>query len=295
MTVIDFKSCKYFFLPINPRCTTTTSTTIVATTTTTTSITSTTSTTILPLTTSTTTTIDGISRCGVFLISPRGEIYSYEPSSGTCKFLSDTGFPAVDIANTDNKLWTNNYNEVIREFNITFSPFSISFNRSIVASSYTGAGLTVKSANDITGVYELVGGGSPNSILKFTIGPSDVNEVVLFNMGADRTVSGDIIYNAVTDTYLISNHDSSNTNYITEYTSDGTVVFEIIVQPNDIFSLFVYEGVNYGIGYDSSVYRISPSGITFVNTLPVISGIMGASQNLACIDVTTSTTTTILI
>lgn len=48
MTVIDFRSCEYFFLPVNPLCTTTSTTTVISTTTTTT-------TTSVPTTTTTTT------------------------------------------------------------------------------------------------------------------------------------------------------------------------------------------------------------------------------------------------
>lgn len=58
MSIVDLKSCEYFFLPVNPLCSTTTTTTTIASTTTTTSSTSTstTSTTSSSTTTSSTTT-----------------------------------------------------------------------------------------------------------------------------------------------------------------------------------------------------------------------------------------------
>ena len=58
MTVVNLKTCEYFFLPVNPLCSTTTTTTTIASTTTTTSSTSTstTSTTSSSTTTSSTTT-----------------------------------------------------------------------------------------------------------------------------------------------------------------------------------------------------------------------------------------------
>ena len=57
--VADLRSCEYFFLPINPLCTTTSTTTTAISTTTTTSSssTSTTTTTIAPTTTTTTTAV----------------------------------------------------------------------------------------------------------------------------------------------------------------------------------------------------------------------------------------------
>lgn len=205
------------------------------------------------------------------------------------------GVGAVDIATTNTKLWINYYGTTIQEFNITLSPFTITFSRSIILPSAPGAGLTVRSANDITSTYELIGGGNPNSIKKFTITSTSVTQSYLFNMGTSRIVTGDIIYNAITDTYLIANNDTvSGLHYITEFTSVGVVNFEIVVSPTNIYGLFVYDGENYAVGYDHLVYKISISGISLFSTIPMIPGINGSSQDVSCINITTSTTTTSL-
>jgi hypothetical protein len=77
MSVVDFRQCKYFFLPLNPKCTTTTSSTTIFVPTTTTSTTITTSTTSTtttvypPITTTTTTTTTCHCYTG-YIVTPDG-------------------------------------------------------------------------------------------------------------------------------------------------------------------------------------------------------------------------------
>ena len=265
--------------------TTTTTTTLVPTTTTTTTriITTTTTTTLSPTTTTTTTGLPIVTSCGVFLVTPLGDVYDYEPTSGTCRFLMSTGVSAFDIANTETKLWTGNGSFFLQEYNITLNPFSYSFSRTITLPSSSGAGLTVKSANDGTGIYELIGGGAPSTIKNFRITPSSVTETILFTMGEDRGVTGDIIYNSTTNTCLISNNSGEGIFYITEYNiGDGSVINEIIISQTDIYGLYVYEGVNYAIGYNHAIYIINSSSISPIGTVPMIPGINGSSQNVTC-------------
>ena len=383
MTVVDFRLCEYFFLPVNPACTTTTSTTIIIPTTTTTTTaspttpttttsttipspdsvctsgfvghdqlngtyiyvgvtngkphyqkdglydiywtgtywtidhvvsssenvanpalvlmwtispidntiivvegnctTTTTTTTSIPVTTTTTTT-QIVSACAVLFVTSNGDIYGFEPSTGACTFLVATGRSAVDIASTDTKLWTSPGGYTINEFDITLTPFTCVFNRTITVDSVVGAGLTVKSADDVTETYELVGGGSPNYITKYTLTPLGATDSLLFEMGADRKVTGDIIYNANTDLYLISNFDiNTYASYITQFDNTGTKIFEILIVPINAFGLYVYNGDNYMVTSSHDIYFITPADIILVGVVSMVPSINGASQNVACI------------
>lgn len=275
--------------------TTTTSTSSTTTTTTTIIPTTTTTTTGVPTTTTTTTGLPVVTECAVFFVTGNGQVWSYEPSTNTSTYLFYSAFAAVDIANTNTKLWLNTGGNSLREYNITLDPFTYSFSRDLTSSANFGAGLTVKSENDSTQVYELVGGGNPNYIRKFTVTSSGVTQTLLFAMGLTRNVVGDIIYNATSNTYLIANYEVIGgvaINYITEFQSNGTIISEISGVPPSIFGLYTYNGVNYAVNYNRTLYRIDPTALVAIGTIPSLSSINGASQNVACINFTTTTSTT---
>ena len=65
--------------------------------------------------------------CSLIFNSDTGGIYSYNSLTNTSTFLYDSGIVSGDIATTQNKLWL--YSSVIHEYDITLSPWSITFNR----------------------------------------------------------------------------------------------------------------------------------------------------------------------
>ena len=77
--------------------------------------------------------------CSLIFNSDTGGIYSYNSLTNTSTFLYDSGIISGDIATTQNKLWL--YSSVIHEYDITLSPWSITFNRNISLSVTLGSGL----------------------------------------------------------------------------------------------------------------------------------------------------------
>lgn len=223
------------------------------------------------------------------MVAPNGDIYDYEPSEGTCTYLFSTGMYSVDVANTDTKLWVNGGSGMLREFNITLDPFTYSFSRDITVGASLGAGLTVYSADDITETYVLLAGIS--YIRKFTITPGGTSFTTLFSLGTNRYVTGDIIYNASNNTYLVSNTQSSfsNSYYITEYDEYGTVISELTIPYSNIYGLFEYEGLRYAVRGTKEFYEITSGGLIYVGIIPTIIVVNGASQNVTCIGATTTT------
>jgi uncharacterized protein (TIGR02145 family) len=313
---INLRDCSYFFLPVNPLCTTTSTTTIIVTTSTTTTeapTTTTTTTTESPTTTTTTTdeptttttTTLSPDECKVLIITPTGSVFSYDvlTNTTTYRFNAISGHPnygaTVDIANSNNKLWVNFATGTwIREFDITLNPFSAIYSRDIDIGINTGVGLGLKSADVLNDIYVLIGSYA-SDIIEITITNIGATTATLFSMPVPSGMTGDIIYNSNTDTYIISRYvvDIPNVIYsITEFTDDGTIVTNLSNIVSNIYGLFSDGGTLYGVRDNSEVYIVEYNGLTLVNTIPGGISINGSSQDLYCITgniPTTTTTTTI--
>jgi hypothetical protein len=130
-------------------------------------------------------------------------IYSYDVNTNVSTFLQ-TGYSGFsggspDIANTSTKLWVysptgaTNSTRIV-EYNITLSPYTSTYSRTITANVAFGNGLC---AIDDTNLLSSTRPNSQNivSIINITLNPNNTSTVQnLFTLPSFRQVTGDIIY-----------------------------------------------------------------------------------------------------
>ena len=182
----------------NPPTTTTTSTTLEPTTTTTTTAselttTTTSSTSTSTSTTTTTTTGFPLSSCSVLINEVNGNIVGYNTSTNESRILTNLPF-SNDIANTATKMWLYyNIDSIIKEYNITLNPWTLSYNRDI---SYPvgvtfGAGLGAIDNVTLITTNNLV---SPIPIIEINItGSTAIIISTIASLDPGYSITGDIL------------------------------------------------------------------------------------------------------
>ena len=221
--------------------------------------------------------------CSVIVNTDTDELYSYDFQTGDVELLNsyfDTPLPTSpdDVAHTNNKLWLYTPSNQLYEYNITLNPFTGVLNR-IFNVTTLGFGLAAK--NDTT-LISSIGNTMYEISLPF------VTYTPLFNLPANREITGDIIY--TTNNKLITSNYNINTfmDYITQqdYTT-GVVEFDIPLPGiSDVFGLFIEDGEIYFTTEDGSVYLVektSPYTVTYQTNNGLIN--YGASQIPSCCDV----------
>lgn len=261
--------------------------------------TTTTSTTATPTTTTTTTTLQIIiPECSTFITSSNSvQYYNFETNSFT--YLFSEGFGSwVDIANTNDKLWITS-GELIKEYDITFNPWTASFNRDIIINS--GPGLTANNNN-------LLVGSLNNKIISIDIsGPTptylEIATLPSFGGMYSTTISGDLLLTSnnklicTTATYTDGPIDYYYTRLL-QYdfiTMDLELVIDLYPTITAPYGLSENNGNIYIFcgGSCDKLFSISPNypyNITEVETLSV----SGASVEKSCATssfITTTTTT----
>jgi uncharacterized delta-60 repeat protein len=245
--------------------------------------------------TPTATPVNVIESCHVIVNTSFGEIYEYSPDTNQLTFLfshsGQTNGLSTDMAMTDTKLWV--YTDKIYEYDITLNPWSYSFNRAIVYGGI-GAGLVAK---DNTTLY---GGGS--AIKQYVITGSTAVETTLFNLpligGFASNVTGDLIYNAISDTFLIL-YDGNGKWFLGQFTSSGTLTNGVELTGLTItsgYAIYQYSGSIYIINSnDYKVYSVDPTTLatTYVQTAPTVPGqIYGGAQSPSCLSIVLTPTPT---
>ena len=294
--------------------TTTTSTTIIPTTTTSTSSSTstttstsststtapptTTSTTIQPTTTTTTTLPIIITECSTFIVYANNVgYYDFETNSFTNLFSEGSG-SWNDVANTNDKLWIAN-SGLIKEYDITFNPWTASFNRNIIINA--GPGLTAVD-NDF-----LIGSMSNKIILIDISGttPTYTEIATLPSFGSlyGSSISGDIMLTAnnklicTVQTYTEGSPDYYHTRLL-QYdfiTMNLEVVVDLYPIVNGPFGLTENNGNIYIFNASDSNKLFSISSIYpyETNEVNVLSEqVLGASVEKSCVTSSFITTTT---
>jgi hypothetical protein len=90
-------------------------------------------------------------------VSTTCSVYSYDFTTSSTTFLQNFNVASPDIAHTDKKMWLYDTNPTIGkiyEYNITLSPWSATFNRTINIPAFTdigaGLGVATSAATSIT-------------------------------------------------------------------------------------------------------------------------------------------------
>jgi hypothetical protein len=224
-----------------------------------------------------------LSTCSVVYISG-AKIYSYNLTAGTSTLLTVPGTTSgSDIAHTSSKLWTSSVSQ-IREWNITLSPFTATFNRNITLPHNIGTGLA---AIDNTTLLTTNTTVSPNTVVTLDITTSTAVSTFKFNLIAGRSIAGDLLL--TTDNKVITTTNGGGGQYLTQYDySTGAIEADILISPTITVPWGIFEdgGEIYIMAGNptGSVYHInntSPYTITFVGSAGHVVG--GASQLPECL------------
>ena len=200
-------------------------------------------------------------------------IYSYNPNTTVLTYLYDSTNGSSDIANTSNKLWVyNGGGGSLLEYDITLSPFSQTYNRTIT-SVYLNAGLC---AIDDTTLINING----SNVYEIDITTNVASPTLKWSTISGRAVAGDYMY-TTTNKLIITNNSSSGA-HITQYDyTTGTVEVDLditatIPQP---YGVFEYVSEIYIVNSNGEVYQImgsSPYTLTLVDDIAIT--VYGASQ-----------------
>jgi len=208
---------------------------------------------------------------------------------------------------TANKLWAYNLTpggtNSIFEYNISFNPWSISFNRTI---TYTipATGSAPKGLCAINNTTLVVGGvysstsayGDIYSIYQLDTTTTTASATKLFDLYAGFNVTGDILYLSSRNTFVIAYNNSTSDLRIGEFSTNGLVLHEVLNIPNYPTGLYLYNNNVYTIDSTGFVYLFDIVNYIYIykNTITNNLGILGADSicfsNL--IFATTTTTTT---
>ena len=240
-----------------------------------------------PTPTPTPTSAPIIPTCSV-LINNGNNIYAYFPSSNTNVFLGSSFPPfSPDIAHTTTKLWMYNYSALgIYEYDITLSPWSATFNRTIAYPSGVILGAGLGSITDT----QLISSNTntiPNEIIVLDITTSTAVPTVIGTLGSGRVVSGDILL-TTTNKILVTNENSLNSTYLTQY-SYPSGAFEVEVDITSTtplpWGIFIDSGNIYVCNSGGQIYNVNVN-FPYTQTLFNNSGILigGASQVPSCCD-----------
>lgn len=210
---------------------------------------------------------------GIMMLDTQGEIRFYFPDTNTWLYFANTGKWLADIANTETKLWGSDGN-TIYEYDISLvPPFGPNYYISPVRSYSvtTGSGLAIISMDETS--YTLVGSYA-NTIRKLVLSNGVCTAQNLFSLPVGHNVTGDILYKPISQTFIIA-HNVFASFYVSEYALNGTLIYSYVV-PRDMWALYEYKGLNYGVRATAELYELSNSGYTYIKTLAV--GANGASQ-----------------
>jgi thioredoxin-related protein len=168
----------------------------------------------------------------------------------------------TDIAISDTKLWLNSVlNNSIDEYNITLTPWSYSYSRTINVSNYSanGNGLAYKSSNVLIsgnqGIYEIdITTNNGLGTLLFML-PNNGDSIV-------SEVNGDILYNPTNGNYIIIYNtiyrDSGYADYyIGEFSSTGVLLNRVTLDRGDFYSIFAQNQKLYVVSNNNEIFELT--------------------------------------
>jgi len=219
------------------------------------------------------------------------KVYAYSPNTKSLTLLDipDITRSSSDIAHTGSKLWlysqlpVSPYTRRFGEWDITFEPFSASFNRYITITKY-GSGLCLKDDNTlITSLWTIVISVWVSKIYECDIATGV--ETYKFDLFGERVVTGDYIL-TTTNKFIILTGAPDETKYISQYDyNTGNIEIDMSLSPslNLPYGLFVHNNEIYIadlrgslLTYIWKIDKTTPYALTLFDTLDI--GINGASQ-----------------
>jgi hypothetical protein len=216
--------------------------------------------------------------------------YSYDLSTNISTELGVIPI-STDIAHTQNKLWVTS-GGVIKEYDITLSPWSLTFNRDITQPYPLGSGMGAVSN---TKLLSSNGSTIPAQIIELDITTNNAVPTILFTLSSDRVVSGDLLLTTTGKVLVTSvSYNPTFKTFLSQYDySTGTL--EVDVEITNFtpypYGIFQSSGLLYITNVDGNVYNIplnAPHTPVYVQTIQTGGGgysVFGASQVPNCLTV----------
>ena len=209
------------------------------------------------------------------IISP-DFIFQYNPSIGSVYTVTGASTSYQNgIANTNSKFWVQGSDAAsIDEYTISFSPI-ISGSPITVSGPINKPIIGLSELNSLVAISEdvLVGGGINDfrgiDIIAYPVSGSSINSVVLFTLPYVNGFINDIKYDSIKQTLVITHYNNTSDYYISEYTTGGTIVNQVVIPAinlDQIVSLATFNGINYMLsGTTSSWTWYSYDNLTDLN------------------------------
>lgn len=266
------------------------------------------------LTTSTTTTqVPSVEECCGIIALTTDNVYSgyvgnnLNPEIQT-SILNVPGFvgsATAGVAFTSNKLWI--IDGDIKEWDITLSPFTATFNRDIVFGEVQGPDGNIALSDTV--LLYVDAAQTPQEIVEADVTTNTVVKTSQFAIQANRTVISNLLYTTTNKLLLVSQDSVSSDHYVTQFNySNGSVELDINIGTVDANIITECEcGIKLtkvdGSG-NVEVYIVYPTGITKVidstvipanvgpQTFPLYTTASQLSSYVNCAIENTTTTTT---
>jgi len=250
------------------------------------------------ITTTTTTTITLPPCSYVLLADINGYILRYILATNTVTTLFKSEFNPLDLAHSNDKLWLNTLTDIY-EYNITLSPWSQTYNRTISTGSVQTGFALGKSPGINNKLVTVDISRSPGVIVELDITNSPATSVDIVTLPPGAVTPGDLLITDTVQPKILINLTSvtSGANGLYQY-DYNTGAFEIYVPLGPATGSFgIYEEDNLiylvtGPGLTYSLLPTPPYTITLAQTIPIISPIsviVGGSQLSECTEVILTT------
>jgi hypothetical protein len=216
--------------------------------------------------------------------------YSYDLSTNISTELGIIS-SSPDITHTQNKLWVY-VGFTIKEYDITLSPWSLTFNRDIISPHVLGSGLgSISNTKLLSSNLN----ASPTTVVELDITTNNATSTILFTLSSDRVVSGDLLLTTTGKVLVTSvSYNPTFKTFLSQYDySTGTL--EVDVEITNFtpypYGIFQSSGLLYIINVDGNIYNIplnAPYTPVYVQTIQTGGGgysIYGASQVPNCLTV----------
>jgi hypothetical protein len=241
--------------------------------------------TITPTPTPTTTPPD----CGfILLLDINRNVQQYFSLTNTTIPLFTSVYNGLDLAHSNNKLWVNtSFN--IYEYNITLSPWSQTYNRTISTGSVQTGNALGKLPGNNNKLVTVDVSRSPGVIVELDITNPTATSVDIVTLPPGAVTPGDLI---ITDTIqpkilinLTSVTSGANGLYQYDYNTGAFEIYVPLGAATGAFGIFEENNLIYLINGPGQTYSLSPTSpytVTFVQTIPTTNIIVGASQLSEC-------------
>tara|TARA_R110002020_G_scaffold317453_1_gene533091 strand:+ start:591 stop:5351 length:4761 start_codon:yes stop_codon:yes gene_type:complete len=210
--------------------------------------------------------------CDVLIVGDDVGVLHYDPAThSTTHLFSDNSYDRYDIAASYDKIWIYTITgggTKIKEFDITLSPFTLSYSRTITVPAYgIGKGLT------FYGLNKLVCANTKVEVVDITPNAGQIGTIsTLFSLPGGTSCTGDLVYTGTmggVGSMFVILYGTANVKKVGKFTPTGVLIQDAVI-PSTILtgttfmdSLFTDVDTNtiYGITDDARVYELQQTPV----------------------------------